>query len=163
MELETQPQPGRATISANKAHRLLGYDRRTIQKMILEGKLEGGARPGKQRRWYVYLDQFEQNQPASSAPPSDYAAVVEENNRLRAGLISANEENALLRAAHAEILDAVASHRAAIDDALQGADAFRQAFAKSETGWQHLSKAVSLYNSALGQYTTPGDLSGLER
>ncbi|ASL18302.1 hypothetical protein [Mycobacterium intracellulare] len=165
MELETQPQPGRATISANKAHRLLGYDRRTIQKMIVAGTLQGGARPGKQRRWYVYLDQFEQNPPppASKPSPTDYAAVVEENNQLRAGLISANEENALLRAAHAEILDAVASHRAAIDDALQGADAFRQAFAKSETGWQHLSKAISLYNSALGQYTTPGDLSALER
>ncbi|MCA2251505.1 hypothetical protein JF729_27360 [Mycobacterium intracellulare] len=163
MELETQPQPGRETISANKAHRLLGYDRRTIQKMIAEGKLEGGARPGKQRRWYVYLDQFEQKPNVAAPPPTgDYATVVDENNRLRAGLVSANEENALLRAAHAEILDAVASQRSAMDDALQAADLFRQALTNSESGWRHLSKALSLYNSALTQYTTPGSLSDLE-
>lgn len=166
MELETQPQPGRETISANKAHRLLGYDRRTIQKMIAEGTLEGGARPGKQRRWYVYVDQLEQKPtpaaPAAPPRPTDYAAVVDENNRLRAGLVSANEENALLRAAHAEILEAVASQRTATDDALQAVDLFRQAFAKSESGWQHLSKALTLYNSALGQYSTPGSVGDLD-
>jgi hypothetical protein len=164
MELESQPQPGRAIISANEAHRRLGRDRRTIQKMIASGQLEGGARLGKQRRWYVYLDQFDQETKTGQAPPGQappIAALQIENSRLRADLVSANEANNLLHAANLEILEAADSQRAAMDKLIQATEWLRQAIIDSESSRQHLSKTVAFYSAALSQYTTPGNLEQL--
>lgn len=165
MELETQPQPGRPTISANEAGRRLRRDRRTIQKMIASGDLEGGERPGKQRRWYVYEDQLTSATTPRSSPPYEQPGdtdLQQEIDRLRAELVSANETTRLLRAANAEILHAAESQRAVTKRLIDVNEEFRQAIIESEHSRDHLWKVISFYGTALGQYTTPGTLAEFE-
>ena len=76
--------------------------------------------------------------------------------------MSANEGNALLRAANAEIREAAETQRAAMDDLLEATTWFHQAISKSETSRRHLSEALDLYSSVLSQYASPATIDELE-
>lgn len=180
MGFDTRPQPGRPKISAPDAARLLQRDVRTIRRMIEDGELAGGATVGgKQRRWWVYVDQLPRSIENPTSSPSrafDYEAertVAElrgENLGLRMQLNTATEANQLLLAAQANVLDIVDQYRRAAAEAIGATDGYRQAadgyrdaaeqYHRATAGFEattdQLLTVVDKYREALWQYTTPG-------
>src|SRR6185312_14335452 len=105
MDLHSSPSPGRPTVSARQAGKLLRRDQRTVQRMIEDGELEGGCQLINERtRWFVYADQIthrEQPPPAAGGYPQvaeDVAALRAEVAAARATAAAVQETNRLLLA-----------------------------------------------------------------
>lgn len=180
MGFDTRPQPGRPKVSAPDAARLLQRDVRTIRRMIEDGELAGGATPGRQRRWWVYVDQLHSEPTRTSSAPATRAVVEEaertiadlrdENLELRVQLNAATEANQLLLAAQANMIDIVDQYRRSVSEAIGATDGYRQAadgyrdaaerYNRATAGFQattdQLLGAVDKYREALWHYTTPG-------
>ena len=85
MGLHSSPSPpGRPTVSARQAGKLLRRDQRTVKRMIEDGQLEGGYQLINERtRWFVYADQIthrEQPPPAAAG----YEQLADDVAALRA-------------------------------------------------------------------------------
>ncbi|GAT01868.1 putative uncharacterized protein [Mycolicibacterium fortuitum subsp. acetamidolyticum] len=161
MTTEKSPQPGRPVMTAREAARLLRKDPRTIQRMIEDGELDGGAHQGPQRRrWFVYADQF--NRPSAEIAPaaqaaSDVAAerdrLLLENADLRAELISTKEAYRLVLASQATMHEALTDYQRSVDELLAGTTAFRDAAAHFQAAVSGLQSSNSKLNQVAGAYS----------
>jgi hypothetical protein len=169
MTIETSPEPGRAVMTAREAARVLRKDHRTIQRMIQDGELDGGADPsGQRRRWYVYTDQIGRSGLISSRPDApdlltENERLREENTELRARLLSSEESNRLLLASQATMREALTDYQSSVDELLAGATGFREAaghFQNAAAGLQasnsKLNAIIGSYSDALHQHLIPG-------
>lgn len=152
-----EPQRGRATVSANKAAKLLRKDRRTVQAMIEVGDLVGGRYPGgKQNRWWVYLDQLVETPPAGdhAALVARNAALVAENTQLKAQVAETHGLRARLTAAEAKIAfqaEELASMRSSNIELNASMGALLAAAEKRREGHRQAQDAV---NSAMASATS---------
>jgi hypothetical protein len=172
MTFETSPEPGRAVMTAREAARVLRKDHRTVQRMIQDGDLDGGADPsGQRRRWYVYTDQIG---PSGLIPHRDVGAAVpdllaenerlrEENTDLRARLLTSEESYRLLLASQATMREALTDYQSSVDELLAGTTGFREAaghFQNAAAGLQasnsKLNAIIGSYSDALHQHLIPG-------
>jgi IS30 family transposase len=174
MAVRRSPQPGRPTLSARQAAKLLKRDPRTIQRMVRDGELEGGSRVVNERtRWFVYSDQF-----TPSPAPRRTEAIgqqSEEIAELRAAVAKANAEkaateetNRLLLASQSILLSAVEQYQQATEDVTAIADAYRQmsgryadTATRFRTSADSFAQVVGNYRDIIAQFTAPDDLSSL--
>lgn len=173
MTIETSPEPGRPVMTAREAARVLRKDHRTVQRMIQDGELDGGADPsGQRRRWYVYTDQIGPSGLISPQPNAGAAApdlltenehLREENTELRARLLSSEEANRLLLASQATMREALTDYQSSVDELLAGTTGFREAaghFQNAAAGLQasnsKLNAIIGNYSDALHQQMIPG-------
>lgn len=112
---------------------------------------------GKKTLVYFYLPG---SGPAHTQAPPD-PSLQAEVERLRAELVSSHEANRLLEAAHAEMLEAAEDEKAAMQEIMGAVEHLQRAVSKQRSHSSHLGQALAHYTSALSQYTTPGDTSGL--
>ena len=174
MDLHSSPSPGRPTISARQAGRLLRRDQRTVQRMIEEGQLEGGCQLiNERRRWFVYSDQLGQRE--QTPAPADYQHLADAMEALRAEVADARasaanvqETNRLLLANQAIMLNALNEYRQASDDTAAIADDYRALSerhsviaARYRRSADSFAQALGNYRDIVGQTLTPDDLSAL--
>ncbi|WP_255785859.1 hypothetical protein [Mycobacteroides abscessus] len=159
-----EPQRGRATVSANKAAKLLRKDRRTVQAMIEVGDLVGGIYPGgKQNRWWVYLDQLVETPPSGdhAALVARNAALVAENTQLKAQVAETHGLRTRLTAAEAKIAfqaEELASMRSSNIELNASVGALLAAAEKRREGHRQAQDAVNsatdAVNSAMASATS---------
>lgn len=196
MVMASQPQRGRAVTSVPEAARVLGRDVRTVRRMVESGELEGGASEHLERRqWFVYTDQLTAGSVADHAPAdtagAELAALREENARLRARVVAAEEGERLLLASQATMRealqrsqsmitamvdaaagmdrgtdgyrDAAESYRAAADEFRGSAQRYRHVVGEAHSTIDLLQDTLDRYSDTITQYVTPGDIGGMNR
>jgi hypothetical protein len=175
MGLHSSPSPGRPTVSARQAGKLLRRDQRTVQRMIEEDQLEGGCHViNERRRWFVYSDRS--LRPEQSPTPAGYqqladslAALQAEVAAARATAASVQETNRLLLANQAILLNALNEYRQASDDTAALADDYRalterqsSIAARYRSSADSFAQALGNYRDIVSQGLTPDDLSSLD-
>lgn len=176
MGLSTRPEPGRPSITAPQAAKILRRDARTIRRMIKDGDLAGYVHTGQnQSRWYVYRDQIPiLANPAApgSAPAADtqapYSDLQDEVASLRADVASLSETNQLLLAAQALILTAVDHYQEASEevagvaqDQLHLAERYHTATGHFRSSADTFANALRNYRDIIAELIAPANISGI--
>lgn len=176
MSLDSSPSPpGRPTVSARQAGKLLRRDQRTVKRMIEEGQLEGGCQLINERtRWFVYADQITQHeQPPAATGHQELADAVEalraEVAAARATAATVQETNRVLLANQAIMLSALNEYREASDSTAAIADDYhalterhRSIAARYRSSADKFAQALGNYRDIVGQLLAPDDLSSLD-
>lgn len=174
--LDSSPSPpGRPSVSARQAGKLLRRDQRTVKRMIETGQLEGGCQlVNERRRWFVYTDQI--TRPDHTPAPTDYqqladsvAALQAEVAAVRANAAAVQETNRLLLANQAILLNALNEYRQASDETAALANDYRAlterhstVATRYRTSADSFAQALGNYRDIVGQALTPDDLSSLD-
>lgn len=140
----SEPTPDRPYIPLKDAARLLHLDRRTLQASLLEGRVQGWARPGPRRlRWFVYEDQVSTG--ARSDASGEVARLRSEVAELRAELAQVSQT-----------LGSVADLRAQVVTLTETNLLLLGAQEELGTVASAMDRAVQNYREALGLFMTPG-------